>query len=344
MIYSTENQLLKDIKDNKLFNLYLFYGSEGFLMDKYAEKIAKANVHENQNFNITNFDGQEVTPKDIWEVVDKFPFFSDKRVIIISDPKQNEIIASSDMKEILSDIPEFSTVIIKVKNSEFNPKKNKTQGNFVKLCDKYGAVYMFGEKNETDLSKFIMTLAKREKCVITRKNAQLLAELCGGNMQKISTELAKLTAYVIEGEISEEIIEDLTVPTVEAQIYDLSKAIQRGSLEKSLKILDKLFYLKEEPIMVLSTLCYYYADLYKAVLSKENKISPADSADFFGYRAGDFRIKNSFADCGKYSKKYLSSILEILAQADLSLKSSALDSRIVLEKAVIEIFSARKDK
>lgn len=344
MIYSTENQLLKDIKENKLFNLYLFYGSEGFLMDKYAERIAKVNVKENENFNITNFDGQEALPKDIWEVVDKFPFFSDKRVIIITNPSQNEIIASADMKEILSDIPEFSTVIIKIKNNEFNPQKNKAQGNFLKLCDKYGAVLLFGEKAETDLAKFIMAMAKREKCVITRQNAQLLSEKCGRNMQKISTELAKLTSYVAEGEITEEIIENITVPTVEAQIYDLSKAIQRGSLENSLKILDKLFYLKEEPIVILSTLCYYYSDLYKAVLSKENKISPADSADFFGYRPGDFRIKNAFADCGKYSKAYLYSILSILSKADLSLKSSALDPRIVLEKAVIEIFSARKDK
>ena len=44
------------------------------------------------------------------------------------------------------------------------------------------------------------------------------------------------------------------------------------------------------------------------------------------------------SDEGRYSKGFLRQALEVLAQADLTLKSQRTDSRVVLEKAVTQIF------
>ncbi|MEG0898888.1 MAG: DNA polymerase III subunit delta [Oscillospiraceae bacterium] len=344
MIYRNEADFSKDIKNLQMQNLYLLYGSENYLIDMYVDMIKSIMIGDgNENFNLSIIDGKETNLQEISDTVESMPLLSEKRVVVLDNPDMSRIVSTTAFAQILSDIPTYTCLIIPIRNFDITPQKNKTHKELINLCDENGAVISLDGRNEEDLTKFIIATAKKGNAEIEKNEAVILIEKCSSNMQKITTEIAKLTAYVDGGKITQEVIEKVVVATVEAQIYDLSKMISAGNLDKAIAILDKLFYLREPPVVILSTLSYYFSDLYKAKIAKENAVPMSECSAVFGYKPNDFRIKNAFRDCTRYSNKYLSKIIEILAEADLDLKSSRLEDRFIIERAITQIFVS-KDK
>ncbi len=341
MIYQTEKDLLKDIKEKKYYNLYLLYGEESYLIDLYSQKLSDIFVKEDSGFNITNFDGENTLLKAISDVAESLPFFSNKRLIIINEPSK-EILDNKYLEEFLSDIPEFSIVIFKIKSDSFNPGKAASHKNLLNLCDKYGAAVCLGERKETDLIKYVMTYVKKAESSIEKNQAQNIISMCGNDMNKLSYELAKLTAYANKNPITDDMIEKTVIPTVEAQLYDLSSCMNRGNLAKALDILHKLLILREEPLKILGVLYNFYCNVYKAKISLDKGVSKDESSELFGLRPGDFRIRNAYDDCKKYNESQIIKIISILAEADLSIKSSPLPGDFIIEKAITEIMTLRK--
>ena len=52
----------------------------------------------------------------------------------------------------------------------------------------------------------------------------------------------------------------------------------------------------------------------------------------------EFAIKNGMSDSGAYTAGQLGAMLEALAEADLRVKSSGGDDRVVLEETVAKLF------
>ena len=341
MIYQSEKDFVKDIKDKNFYKLYLLYGAESYLIDLYAQKLSDIFVKENSGFNSTNFDGEKVSLKEISDLAESLPFFSEKRVVIINEPSK-EILGDKDLESFLSDIPDFTIIIFKIKSDSFNPEKTASHKKLLNFCGKYGGAISLGERKETDLIKYVITTVKRAETSIEKRQAQDIIAMCGNDMNKISYELAKLTAYANKEPITDEMIEKTIIPTVEAQLYELTNSINYGNMKKALEILHKLFILREEPLKILGTLYSFYVNIYKAKISQDKGVKRDESSELFGFRAGDFRIKRAYEDCGRYTEAQLIRIISVLAEADLGAKSSSVFGEIIIEKAVVEIMTMRK--
>ena len=340
MIYQSEKDFLKDIKEKKYYNLYLLYGQESYLIDLYSKKLSDIFVKEDNGFNNTVFDGEKAQLKEISDLAESLPFFSNKRVLIINEPSK-DILTNKFLEDVLSDIPDFSVIIFKIKSENFNPIKTASHKNLLNLCNKYGAAISLGERKETDLVKYVMTYVKKAESSIEKSQAQNIITMCGNDMNKLSYELAKLTAYANKNPITDKMINKIVIPTVEAQLYELTNSMHHGNLKKSLEILHKLFILREEPLKILGVLYSFYCNIYKAKISTEQNISREKSSELFGFKPGDFRIRNAYNDCGKYSDTQIIKIISILAEADLSIKSSPMPPEIIIEKTITEIMTLR---
>jgi DNA polymerase-3 subunit delta len=159
-------------------------------------------------------------------------------------------------------------------------------------------------------------------------------------MQSLDSELAKICAYAGQGAtLTRAHVDAVAIPKTEARVFDISKCILSGNTQRAFEILDSLFYLRESPIAILATLTSAYADLYRARLAKDEGKSAAECAELFGYKNLAFRINNAYG--ARVSANALRKSLASLLDCDLKMKSTGADDKILLEKAVAELFLYR---
>ena len=62
-----------------------------------------------------------------------------------------------------------------------------------------------------------------------------------------------------------------------------------------------------------------------------------DVAKYYNYKGKEFRLTNAARNGSKMSFEDISECIEILAQADMAMKSSSVSNSLVLEKTVVRL-------
>ena len=104
-------------------------------------------------------------------------------------------------------------------------------------------------------------------------------------------------------------------------------------------------YQNEEPVRILAVLSGAYVDLYRvrtALQSGESALEPA--RHFPEYRNREFRLTNAERDTHDLSTQMLRASLEVLLRADLDLKGSRTDSRLILERTLARLLVIAKEE
>lgn len=86
-------------------------------------------------------------------------------------------------------------------------------------------------------------------------------------MNLLLGELEKLCNYKQSGEIQKADIEAVATKSLEANVFDLSKALVAANCARALMLLQKLLSEKERPEMILGTLISAYVDMYRVKLA-----------------------------------------------------------------------------
>ena len=89
---------------------------------------------------------------------------------------------------------------------------------------------------------------------------------------------------------------------------------------------------------ILHVLSMAFVDLCRARAAISAGVETSKAASDFGYRGREFAMRNAYRDCRKLPQNFLRRALEVLAQADFTLKSSGADEKIVLQKTITELF------
>lgn len=116
-----------------------------------------------------------------------------------------------------------------------------------------------------------MKKAAKRGCVISRADAQHIAELTLCDLSLASTETDKLCSYAGTGEITAEMIDKLTIKQLDTSIYSLATELLKGNRRQALLILDDLIAQKIEPVVILAALSSNYIDFYRAKTAWEQE-------------------------------------------------------------------------
>ena len=128
---------------------------------------------------------------------------------------------------------------------------------------------------------------------------------------------------------------------LEAKVFDLSKAILYRRRQEAFDLLYQLRVHREEPIAVLGTLSNAFSDLYRGKVAKASGMSAEEMASAFkNYQKKEWKIKNAIRDSARLNVDALRHCLEILAQADTTLKLRSGDEWILLEQTVAQLTEA----
>lgn len=335
----SENELKAAIKASQFSNLYFLYGEEKYLIRHYSSLLERKIVTPDfADFNLHIYDGKNTDIDEISGAAEGLPMFSDFSCIIVKDFPVDTINSeeSDRLISFFSDIPDTTVVIFTFPTYTFNLKNPKLKKLNITL-EKFGSVVEFGRFSTQQLTKLIEKGAKERGCTFGYSESMYLISLVGDDMSILLNELQKICSFKREGNITKDDIDAVVVKNMQARAFDLAKALVSNNCDTAMDILDTLFSMKEEPINILGAIITPYVDMYRAKVYASGSLRAEDAAKDFNYKNKEFRLTNGLRSASKYSIKQLRQFLEVLFEADLLLKSTSVDPRLVLEQTITKL-------
>lgn len=335
----TENELKQQIKASEFSNLYFIYGEEKYLVKHYSNLLEKKIVDPAfADFNLHSYDGKAVDLEDVAVAAESLPMMSEYACLIIKDLPVDSLNDDefSKLESIVKDIPETTVIIVTLPTLAVNMKSSK--GKKVMSCfEKFGTVVEFAHFSSQQLIKLIEKGAKERGCAFGFSEANYLLTLIGDDMSVVLNELEKICAYKKEGSVTKADIDAVVVKSMQARVFDLTKALFANNCDTAMSILDTLFAMKEEPINILGAIVTSYVDMYRAKVYISGGMRATDAAEDFNYRNKEFRLTNAAKTVSRFSMKQLRTFLEVLSEADVMLKSSSTNGRLILEQTITKL-------
>lgn len=335
--------LKKQLASGQLARLYLLYGEEGYLKTFYRDKIAKTAVDGMESFNLHRFD-DEVDFSRLTAALDNLPMMSRRKCVILRDVDPDGLKSDEwkQLQRLCRDLPEDTVMILHFDALAYDKKSSRWR-TLLHLAGKAGLAVEIGRQSPAALSRWLQKGAKAAGCLLSPENAGAIVGICGDDMNTLSRELAKFCACTGSGEIARATIDALAVRSVETSVFDLSRAVTAGNLERALEIIRELYERKEEPIGIVAVLSGAVCDLFRAKAAILSGARESDVAEAFHVpKNRSFTIRYAMRDAKGLPLAVLREDLALLLQADIRLKSSRGDSRVVLERLVIEMARAGK--
>lgn len=338
-----ENDIKLHIKNREFSNLYFIYGNEPYLKDFYAGKIIEKSVNKDfATFNLHIFDGEEVSLDDIASCCESLPMMDEHCCVVVKDYRFDKS-TDEDRKQIemiVSDLPDTTVLVFWMQNVEVDVKKNDKWKKILTLINKYGSTISLDKKTRSALVKLLVSGANKRDCTLSSQNAEYLINLVGDDMNNLLNELEKLCFFADKSEITKNHIETLAVRSVSARVFDLATDIVQGRNEKAFDVLKTLLSQKEEPININSQLINAYVDIYRAKVFLAAGDRADGAAKYYNYQNKSFRLTNAARDASKIDISAIRVCLEILAQADIKLKSSSVNKSLILEQTIVKLILA----
>lgn len=338
MAIAFEDTLKKSL-GNKILPVYIFFGDDSWLKKSYTDKISKKITEPDDVFNFARFD-RSCSLQDVYDFAMQLPIMGERKCVILSD-YDFEHCSKTDFDrlcELLSDMPDTATLIFTLDTVEFDSKKSSKFKKIVSAAEKSGGIAVkLDHRKAPELVKMLCDGATKRGCGIDSATAKYLIETAGEDINTLINELNKLCAYVGKGNIDKSCIDLVSVKTVESSVYNLSRYIFECNITSALSILDELFFMRVEPMIILHTISSVYVDMYRIYSAKKENLKVSDISGVFGYKGREFVLERSAVTLKKFDAVKLKLSLDTLIEADLSLKSFGADSRTILEQLIIKL-------
>lgn len=344
----------KDIKNNKPASLYYFYGHDVAAVENFANKLINKLCPQDASFmNFHKFVGKELDIAAFADSCEALPMFAERVVVAINDLRVEDLSKDdlADLKKLLSDLPETTTVIIYAtgvdlyKNKRSLTDKNKS---FCDFCAKHGDVCEFGYKSTGELGKSITSALSKSGCTIGRREAEYLAEICLCDSANIKQEINKLSAYAQGREVTMQDIDTLCVKHIESDGYELAVNILNNNAKFVFNRVSELEQQNYDAFEIVSIIGFSMTDIYRAKLARTDGLDYRNAAEDFNYpKNREFAVKKAFQICGNISLAKIKAVMRILSDTDLALKTRSLDKKgamLMLEQTIAKCLTAENSR
>ncbi len=336
MPYLQDEELFKDIKQKNIANMYFLYGQEKYFISQAVLQIRKKVVDESfEGFNLNRVNGEKIDLSEFEDMTDSLPMMAEKRCIILKDLDLEKLSKPDFDKfiDIVKNISETTVLIIYQDLVLVDMKKSSKYKKLAELVAKNGVVCDFALKDKQTLKRMLCQRASKAYIELDMKTAELLIDRCSSSYMVLINELDKLISYVGEGEITKAHIDECSIKSIDSSAFDLAKSILTNNFDRAYVLLDELFYLRQEAVAILSALALAFADIYRAKCGVISSKSVDEvTADFNYPKNRQFAVKNAFRDVRNFSIEHIRVCIEALYDADIQLKSSKLDNKLILEQ------------
>lgn len=339
MAVITEAQFKRDLSGGEFDNLYCICGTEKMLVTHYTAKLVEKTAGKNpSDFNFHTFT-DDFNVDDFAVALQVVPFTSEFNVVLVKDLDFSEFssVDGDRIIELVSSAAGDSIVIFSYPTKQ-EVKPNAKDKKLKELIKKKGTLLEVNKLTGQALQKKLVSWAGKRDVTLTPQLASVIVEYSGTDLNTLRNELSKLCSYVGEGGvITQDNIDLLITKNLESSIFDLSKAVIAHDSVSAFKILDRLFYQREEPLSILAVLSSAYVDMYRVRIAIKCGSNSADVAQWFSYKGSPYRLRYAERDSKRTSTAVLRKSIDAIAQTDIAMKSTRTDSRVQLELLIVKL-------
>lgn len=339
---SGQQRLSRDLEQNTIAPLYVFYGEETYLKEQYLGALRKRVVGDGfADFNDVILDGKALTPEQLQEAIDSVPVMSEKKLVVVNDFSLYSPPAgwSEVLVTLLDDLPDYLCLVFYYDTLECKQDKRLK----IHKCLQRAAVFAeFTRLGERDLVSFVQQQAQGHRVRIAREDAAHLVFVCGSDMNRLCSEVAKAASFTTTGQIARAHIDAVCSPTTEAVVFDLTDAVAAGQFARAVAIVTELLVQKNQEIAVFSAITRHMQRLYAAKLCEQSGAGENAWMELVGSRSRYYIGKLKSA-ARIVPLSWLRQCAGICAQTDDALKRSAADKQKQIELALLAMAVSREE-
>lgn len=236
-----------------LSTIYLVSGDETLLVEEalaaIRETAKKQGFNEHHRISVDSSDWAQ----SLYSSANSLSLFSEKRLLELNltDMKLNTANTKLLQEFVNKPIPE--TILI-IRIHKLDQKTYQTA--WLQSIEKQGTVVQIWPVSQQQMTAWITQRAKKMGLQITARAADLLAQLCEGNLLAISQEIEKIFLLGPENIVDENLLMSFVTDNAHFDVYALVESLLLGNRARSLHILNHLRGEGIEPTLILWALTH----------------------------------------------------------------------------------------
>ncbi len=300
--------------------LYLLYGPEDYLRERFLEELRKVCVPDENDFSCKRLSGPLLDLNDLAEAVDALPFFTERTLVEVRDYDINRCRESdaAALKQILGDIPETCTVVF-VLGADYVPDGRLAA---VKLLKSAGRAIEFTEQEGSQLALWAAKRFQAFGKAVSRADIEYLIFLSGSRMNALLPEIEKAAAYA-QGETVTRADIDATANRIpEADVFRMIDLLSQRQPDRAAALLSDLLGNKDNhPILLNALIGQQMRRLYAVKLCTAAGKTRREAMELAGVKF-DFLFDKLSAAAKSYRREQLAAIVALCAEYDDKMKST----------------------
>lgn len=328
-------QLKLAIRSKQPANFYIFYGEEAFLLRHYLGQLHKVILEElTESFNYHRFNNENFDLRDFADAVENLPMMADRTLVQVEDIDLFKLPEDSRNKmiDVMTDIPDYCTVIFVYDTVEFKPDKRQK-----KLWEalSVGEIVEFAKQDQRDLISWITRHFSAKGKRIAPELCAYLIEITDGTMTSLAGEIEKISAFSGADVICKADIDAVTEPVLDAVVFRMTDMIAAGDYGNAVVTLQKLLKMQQEPIVILAAVGSHLRRLGTARTILDRGGNAGEVAKLCG--VADFVARKAMDGARRFRPEFFRKAMELVLETDMKMKTSFDESERLLEMLILQL-------
>lgn len=334
----TDNlQVLKnDIRSGAPARLYVFHGEESFLLHHYFEQLKKLLLDDlTESFNFHKLNTENFDIQSFADSVEAMPMMGTHTLVQVDEVDLFKLPEAdrAGIGEILSDIPDYCTVVLTYETTPWKPDKRlKKLWDSIDSC---GTIVEFEKQGQRELipwvSRHFLARGKR----ISNDLCAYLIDITGGTMTTLAGEIGKIAAYSGTDEIVKADIDAVTEPVLDAVVFQMTDLMGEGKYGQALQKLQTLLKMQQKPLEILGAIGGHFRRISTARTLLDHGRGASELAKLYGIT--EYPARKTMDAARRFRPEFCARAAELVLETDYRMKTSFDEPERLLELLILQL-------
>ncbi|MEJ2054039.1 MAG: DNA polymerase III subunit delta [Calditrichaceae bacterium] len=326
----TVEQALQKINTGQIEPLYYLTGKEKFFHDQIIEALTNKIFTDkgSRDLNLTVLYGTENTLGELLSAVLSYPMLAEYKLVIVRDFDQMKINDSESLDKYLKNLQKTTCLVLSAAD-----KGRKKIYNAIEQ-----AAYNIDCKPIPDYKAggWFANYCRQNNINIDQQAIILLINQVGSNLLTLNLELKKLRDFNNDNSnITVEDIEQTTGISKDFSVFALQNALAQRQIAASLKTGNNLLDSGQNINLIVAVLYAFFRKILIASSLKSRGKGRQQIAQEMGLN--EFQFKDIYNALNKFNPGQINNVINILHQADINAKTSAIEEKPGLQMLCYKI-------
>ena len=361
--FAASDRFVAEVKAGRLRPGYVFAGDEIYLYERCRRVVIESLIDPSlREFSLSDLDLAETSIFHVLDLARTPSLMAPFQVIFVRNlknlytrgAKKEEFAALKDYfrspnpQAVLIFVADHLRIPADLRRMDLQDKER-----FERIRETLGddcGVVELARVDEADAVRWLLATAESREMKFDPDAARELADALGADMMLIASELEKLMLYAFDRKrITLGDVETMVLAAKQRSLYELTDAISARDKPRALALLHGLLNASDGGEDSAIGHLYMLARTFRqmiVILEKNVRDSRAIwQALWQGFRMPPFAAEDLIRQARRYSsRRELTQKLRLIANADLELRSSPPDKRLVLERLVMQLASETRPR